>query len=245
MEDSYDVCGDTLEPLAEDLETFATITESGYDPAANKWGEGDEGVAKLYVEVLHESAILRALTWVEFHVVDGLARRKRLSRILFAPYELVRMVEGGHVTDDPFRYLTRTPGDDTKDATARFRQAADHVRELIHGIESGRLLLAANSNPDPVPIDAGNGHRTHSKDFRSVRWYGVEYHFTPLQAACVKLLWAAMDQGTPALAQRTILDGVEAQTDRLTHLFRKSEALGSMIVQGEGKGTYRLNVPSV
>jgi len=82
----------------------------------------------------------------------------------------------------------------------------------------------------------------HSKDFRSVHWFGTDYGFTPTQAACVKVLWAAWENGTPDLGQDTILEHpeVEAESKRLFDVFRDHPAWGTMIVKGQTAGAYRL-----
>jgi hypothetical protein len=82
----------------------------------------------------------------------------------------------------------------------------------------------------------------HSKDFRSVRWYGDDYHFSPTQAACVKVMWEEWEKGTPDLGQETILEHpeVEAESKRLVDVFKGHPAWGKMIVKGRTAGSYRL-----
>jgi hypothetical protein len=86
----------------------------------------------------------------------------------------------------------------------------------------------------------------HSKDFRSVHWFGVDHSFTPTQAACVKVLWEAWENATPDLGQETILEHpeVEAESGRLVDLFKGHAAWGTMIVKGKSAGAYRLAEPS-
>ncbi len=85
----------------------------------------------------------------------------------------------------------------------------------------------------------------HSPDFRSVNWFGRKYTFTGTQAACVKLLWENWEQGTPELAEPTILDSAGTSGDRLRDVFDKGkhDAWGTMIVPGTRKGTFRLAEP--
>jgi hypothetical protein len=84
---------------------------------------------------------------------------------------------------------------------------------------------------------------THSTDFRSVSWYGTPHEFTELQAACVKVLWEAMDNITPTVGDATILEEVESNAERLGLVFRDHAAWGTMIVEGQTKGTHRLAEP--
>ncbi len=93
---------------------------------------------------------------------------------------------------------------------------------------------------------------THSKDFRSVNWYGETYSFTKTQAIVVSDLWEAWKNGTPDIGDDTLL--TEAGSDQgLRELFRtdpgrdspRHPAWGGMIVEGQSKGTHRLAAPSI
>lgn len=99
--------------------------------------------------------------------------------------------------------------------------------------------------------EAGRGdpNKRHSADFRSVHWHGTDYSFTALQAACVKELWGAMENGTPEVGMGTILEITDSATSRLVDIFRGSDpnkrhpAWGTLIVDGTTKGTKRLACP--
>lgn len=84
---------------------------------------------------------------------------------------------------------------------------------------------------------------THSPDFRSVNWYGTLHEFTPQQAACVKVLWEAWENGTPAVGDATTLEAADSKAERLGLVFRDHPAWGTMIVDGATKGTHRLADP--
>ena len=83
----------------------------------------------------------------------------------------------------------------------------------------------------------------HSPDFRSVDWFGETYTFSPIQAACVKFLWEAWENGTPEVGDSTILTSVESNSERLPLVFRDHPAWNAMIVAGTTKGTHRLADP--
>lgn len=87
----------------------------------------------------------------------------------------------------------------------------------------------------------------HSPDFRSVRWYGTEYPFTPQQAEIVKVLWEAYECGTPDVDAVLLLSndftGKTGAAKRVRDIFRNSTAWRTMIVPGGSKGTYRLAPP--
>jgi hypothetical protein len=110
--------------------------------------------------------------------------------------------------------------------------------------DDGRVIVKAT-------YTVGNDNETdraqpltrHSTDFRSVHWYGIDYQFTPTQAACVKVLWEAWINGTPDVGQETILDKAGSQCSRLDHLFRKSGKMHpawSRLIISRSKGSYRL-----
>jgi hypothetical protein len=82
-------------------------------------------------------------------------------------------------------------------------------------------------------------------DFRSVHWFGNNHSFTRTQAACVKVLWAAWENGTPELDQQTVLTApeVDSESKRLADLFKDHPAWGTMLVQGKTAGSYRLAPP--
>lgn len=106
-----------------------------------------------------------------------------------------------------------------------------------------RLVLRCfRENPGgqfEIPTE-GRGCCSHSPDFRSVNWFGATYEFTPMEAACVKVLWEAWEQGSPVIGDSTILELAESNAERLGLVFRDNQAWGAMIVEGSTKGTHRL-----
>jgi hypothetical protein len=113
------------------------------------------------------------------------------------------------------------------------------------------LAAVTDPAPAPPPRDGGQGHgeTRHGIDFRSVRWYGTDYTFTKNQAAIVKLLWDAWENGTPEVGGDTLLTEADCETKRLDHLFNlgkhgRHPAWGTMIRPGSQKGTYRLAKPT-
>lgn len=81
-----------------------------------------------------------------------------------------------------------------------------------------------------------------SSDFRSAYWNGEEFVFTPLQAACFKLMFEAWVKGTPSLAELTILDGAGSNGSRLKHVFDKGmhPAITANLIMKAGKDLWRL-----
>jgi hypothetical protein len=68
-----------------------------------------------------------------------------------------------------------------------------------------------------------------SPDCRSVRWFGKSYHFTPAQAAIVAILWNAWENGTPRVGAGVLLHAADMVSDRVSELFKRSDAWGTMI----------------
>jgi hypothetical protein len=106
----------------------------------------------------------------------------------------------------------------------------------------GGELPTAGPPPTPAAPPAGADFPRHSSDFRSVRWFGADYTFTPTQAAVVRQLWEAWEDGTPALGQETLLEGAGSTGDRLRDVFRGSPAWGTLVVP-LGKGLFALAPP--
>ncbi len=98
----------------------------------------------------------------------------------------------------------------------------------------------------PVEPATGADDVVCSTDFRSVRWFGALYSFTPKQAPVVRLLVENFRAGTPDVGDETLLLAVdpEAPPARLSTLFRDHAAWGTMIVAGGSKGTHRLRKPA-
>jgi hypothetical protein len=96
--------------------------------------------------------------------------------------------------------------------------------------------------PTPGPAPTPTGFPRHSADFRSVHWFGADYTFTPTQAAVIRQLWEAWEDGTPGLGQETLLEGAGSTGDRLRDVFRGSPAWGTLVVP-LGKGLFSLAPP--
>ncbi|MGV7225248.1 MAG: hypothetical protein ACQ9MH_27505 [Nitrospinales bacterium] len=84
----------------------------------------------------------------------------------------------------------------------------------------------------------------HSLDFRSVHWYGTDHSFTAMQAAIVKELWNACENGTPDIGQSALLEKVDSQSKRLVDVFKSHKTYKQLIGEGKTKGSYQLIIPS-
>ena len=101
---------------------------------------------------------------------------------------------------------------------------------------------------EPIPYSVAPQparDRQHGPDFRNVVWDGVAYSLTATQAAVVRVLWEAHEQGTPEVGQSWLLAEVESGAARLRDLFREGagrEAWGTLVVMAR-PGVYRLAPP--
>lgn len=80
----------------------------------------------------------------------------------------------------------------------------------------------------------------HAPGFGSVVWFGSYHVFTAAQARVIEVLWNAWTNGTPDVRQEHLLDAAGSVGKRLVSLFHGHSAWGTMIVQGQVKGTFRL-----
>lgn len=80
----------------------------------------------------------------------------------------------------------------------------------------------------------------HSIDFRSVRWYGVDYYFTPAQSLIVQALWTAWENKTPRLGAKALLRAADMVSDKISDLFKEHPAWNVMIMT-DSKGNYWLS----
>jgi hypothetical protein len=110
--------------------------------------------------------------------------------------------------------------------------------ELHIPFRSGRELRVAW--PDPPPAE---GACSHSPDFRQVVWYGTTYRFSATQAAVIKILWEAREQGTPEVGGATLLEGAGSEASRVRDLFRSAPAWDDGMIGPAGKGMFRLYSP--
>ncbi len=83
----------------------------------------------------------------------------------------------------------------------------------------------------------------HTDDFRLVVWNGRRYDLSATQAAIVRVLWHAREAGTPDVSETALLEEADSNSERLRDVFRRSPAWRSLVVRGEGRGTYRLALP--
>jgi hypothetical protein len=112
----------------------------------------------------------------------------------------------------------------------RLRSVLDRLEEELTGKPSAAKI---------------NKYAKHSPDFRSLNWFGTSYSFTANQAPVIQTLFESWKTGAPEVGSETLLSAVDDQAppERLATLFRAHNAWGTLIVDGESKGTKRLAEP--
>jgi hypothetical protein len=88
----------------------------------------------------------------------------------------------------------------------------------------------------------------HSGDYKSVDWFGKQYQFSAPQAACVQVLWRAWLSGTPIIREEQVLETARVKARSLKEVFKSppgQAAWGSLIADGDRRGTVRLAEPAV
>ena len=81
----------------------------------------------------------------------------------------------------------------------------------------------------------------HSPDYATVIWKGQAFYFNRHQATCVRLLHEGWMNGTELLGGDYLL-GALGSASRMSDLFKRHPAWGSLIVPGERRATYRLKL---
>jgi len=90
-------------------------------------------------------------------------------------------------------------------------------------------------------FDLDTGFR-YSHDFRSVQHRGTRYGFQTLPAAAVQLLFEAHKAGTPDLSDAWVMERIGSKQAGLKGVFDGHTAWGTLIVEGETRGTHRLEL---
>lgn len=127
--------------------------------------------------------------------------------------------------------------------TAAREAARSVVRDLmVLLIDEPRLLKLATEIAVALEPAPELPSRRHTADFAAVVWDGQHYSFTSAQAAAVRLLWEAYEQGLYDVRHESLASAVGSDRTRMKNLFRGHPAWGTMIVSGVAKGTLRLDL---
>ncbi len=161
---------------------------------------------------------------------------------------------------DEYRHLLQIASD--------LEETPKDVRDQLKILESDGLIeVTFFTNGDVLPFITGKGLKLeqwgqaspetgsppssetslesqefqHSTDYASVNWQGQQYQFNKNQATCVRLLHEAWLGGTPYLSGDYLLREIESAS-RMSDLFKRHPAWNHLIVHGNPKGHYRLDL---
>lgn len=142
---------------------------------------------------------------------------------------------------------------DLKEVRAKYCQVLKELAGRVGGNHKTEPVkeppeAGAKGKVDLKPIAAPKLKDTeqvaYSPGFRSVHWFGTDYSFTGQQGAVVQILLEAWEKGTPDVGDATLLEKAGSESKRLKDVFKNHPAWGTMIVQGETKGTHQLAEPA-
>ncbi len=121
------------------------------------------------------------------------------------------------------------------------RTYSSNQKRLDQWMKAVKLAWRIINSKDTIPLQS---QAKHSIDFRSVHWFGTDYSFTANQAAAVKILWQAWENGTPDIGGDTLAAEIDSESKRAQDIFKNHPAYGKMIRSGQSKGSYRLAAPN-
>lgn len=121
----------------------------------------------------------------------------------------------------------------------------DFPAVLMSDLDVGNLeaiegCLLCDLNSHERDAETLRPQSSHSPDFRSVNSCDETFTFTANQAACVRALWEALNNGVSELSWNEIAKAVDTNADRLVDVFKGHKTWRHLIVSGSGKGLYRL-----
>ncbi len=124
-----------------------------------------------------------------------------------------------------------------------FAELREKAPALVRDIE---VTSPAGSREKPIPANLKEQvhEPRHSEGYRMVWWRGEEFSFGLIQAACIAVLWETWPDDAWLLQDKIIdraekLIGDEIDSKRLSDIFRRHPAWGTMIV-GSGNGLFKL-----
>jgi hypothetical protein len=104
------------------------------------------------------------------------------------------------------------------------------------GLITKRARLDTFIEPEPLIF-------THSDDYLNITFHGQSYTLTENQAIIIKFLHEAYKQGSLVVHKDRLLTVVNSRTSEVRGFFRNSPLWNHLIIQGERRSTYRLNLP--
>ena len=142
-------------------------------------------------------------------------------------------------TENAFQELQRK----VKESEKKVNIAEKRAEKIGEDNKRLRLIKEAvieNQKPDLEEF------KVHDEEnFTSFTFHGKRYFVTPRQGKVIKILYQACESGSPDVSTWNILVKLVSTDSQLRDTFRHTKAedlWGKLIVPGEKKGFYRLNI---
>jgi hypothetical protein len=161
-----------------------------------------------------------------------------------------------HVAQEAVRGLiyqiiceNRATEDEHKKAARQVRESWPW-RKLVQGIEEASQQRARDvqridvqRSSSPVVDESEPGFEFLGDDSRQIRWRGVVHTLAENQFKIIKVLYDAYKKGGPVVPKERLLAAVGSPRAEVRSFFRDSPLWNDLIIKGERRGTYRLNLP--
>jgi hypothetical protein len=186
------------------------------------------------IEMMHSRLFMRLYSWPRSSLWGETARLEDMIRLL-QDRKLHMLVAYATQSDSGCsnEILTSVPGESLGEGVQKTNEEMP-----------GEKTIAAQTATHVPPLAA----RTHSDCFASVTWDGEPFTFTPSQAAVVKCLWMAMENGNSVITETSLLEKAGTSGNAIRHLFRSNgiqhKAWGKMIIKS-GKYCFTLSPPKL
>ena len=161
-----------------------------------------------------------------------------------------------HVAQEAVRGLIHQIIDENRATENERQEAARQVREswtwgkLVRGIEEASQRRAEEVQKTIAQQSAAPGVAQSQPIFEfldddslQIKFRGLVYTLTKNQFKIIKLLYDMYKKGSPVVHKDRLLVAVGLRTGEVRSFFRGSPLWNYLIIHGERRGTYRLNLP--
>jgi hypothetical protein len=125
------------------------------------------------------------------------------------------------------------------EAHVRLAQGERYIHVEQHESESANRKLG---NAELENSKSSSNALLFSDDYRSLRFHNKSYSLTRNQSQMAKILHAALLKGFPDVDKDKLLQAIENETSNVRDSWRGSPLWNKLVIQGDRRGTYRLNV---
>lgn len=123
---------------------------------------------------------------------------------------------------------------DSQARELKWRDEPANLEEVV--VQATRATEAQEPNPETV-FD-------YSESYRSIHYLGERYTLTRNQGLMLRVLYEAHETGHPDVDKERLLEAIENETSKVRDSWKSSRLWQKLVISGQRKGTYRLNLPS-